>query len=89
MHDAQDQRSIWNGRAVAYLLETPSLADLIEEGLDQLGYNVSAEETESRRGCRRHRLQAMSISANTGRWSDAKRPAGSVQLEDMAPSGRL
>lgn len=34
-----------NRRVVAYLLETPLLADLLEEGLDRLGYNVSEEET--------------------------------------------
>jgi hypothetical protein len=39
---ARDAR---NQRAVTYLLETPLLADLIEEGLDRLGYNVSDEET--------------------------------------------
>ena len=38
-------REASNRRVVSYLLETPLLADLLEEGLDLLGYNVSAEET--------------------------------------------
>jgi hypothetical protein len=31
-------------RTPEYLMETPLLADLIEEGLDELGYNISDEE---------------------------------------------
>ena len=31
-------------RAIPYILETPLLGDLLEEGLDRLGYNVSDEE---------------------------------------------
>ncbi|MGE4064215.1 MAG: DUF3775 domain-containing protein [Rhodospirillaceae bacterium] len=38
-------REASNRRVIKYLLETPLLADLLEEGLDRLGYNVSDEET--------------------------------------------
>jgi hypothetical protein len=38
-------RGASNRRVVSYLLETPLLGDLLEEGLDRLGYNISAEET--------------------------------------------
>lgn len=38
-------RETSNRRVVSYILETPLLADLLEEGLDRLGYNVSDEET--------------------------------------------
>ncbi len=31
-------------RVISYILETPLLGDLLEEGLDRLGYNVSEEE---------------------------------------------
>lgn len=31
-------------RVISYILETPLLGDLLEEGLDRLGYNVSDEE---------------------------------------------
>ena len=38
-------RQTSNRRVIAYLMETPLLADLLEEGLDRLGYNVADEET--------------------------------------------
>jgi hypothetical protein len=38
-------RETSNRRVISYILETPLLADLLEEGLDRLGYNVSDEET--------------------------------------------
>ncbi len=31
-------------RVISYIVETPLLGDLLEEGLDRLGYNVSDEE---------------------------------------------
>lgn len=44
--EALDQaRSTTNPRVTRYILETPLLADLLEEGLDKLGYNVADEET--------------------------------------------
>lgn len=38
-------REVSNRRVISYILETPLLGDLLEEGLDRLGYNVSDEET--------------------------------------------
>ena len=38
-------RETSNRRVISYILETPLLADLLEEGLGRLGYNVSDEET--------------------------------------------
>jgi hypothetical protein len=40
----QAARETSNRRVISYILETPLLADLLEEGLDRLGYNVSDEE---------------------------------------------
>jgi hypothetical protein len=37
-------REVSNRRVLSYLLGTPLLGDLLEEGLDRLGYNVSDEE---------------------------------------------
>ena len=37
-------RDIGDSRRVDYLIQTPLLADLIEDGLDELGYNVTDEE---------------------------------------------
>ena len=37
-------RDISNVRAVRYLLQTPLLGDLLEDGLDELGYNITEEE---------------------------------------------
>lgn len=41
----QAAREASDRTVISYLLETPLLGDLIEEGLDRLGYNVSDEET--------------------------------------------
>lgn len=44
--EALDQaRRTSNRRVITYILETPLLADLLEEGLDRLGYNIADEET--------------------------------------------
>ncbi len=37
-------RDVAARRGVTYLLETPLLGDLIEEGLDALGYNITDQE---------------------------------------------
>lgn len=37
-------REVAERRGVTYLLETPLLGDLIEDGLDELGYNITDEE---------------------------------------------
>lgn len=37
-------REVADRRGVSYLIETPLLGDLIEDGLDALGYNITDEE---------------------------------------------
>ena len=37
-------RDINKARTVRYLLQTPLLGDLLEDGLDELGYNITEEE---------------------------------------------
>lgn len=39
-----EARAVAERRGVTYLIETPLLGDLIEDGLDALGYNVTDEE---------------------------------------------
>lgn len=48
-------REAHDERAVPYLLETPQLGDLLEQGLAELGYSLASEETPSprRRGAGR------------------------------------
>ena len=44
-HQAVAQaRDVAEPRGVRYLIETPLLGDLIEDGLDVLGYNITEEE---------------------------------------------
>jgi hypothetical protein len=37
-------RELGDARSVQYLVETPLLGDLLEDGLDELGYNITEEE---------------------------------------------
>ena len=37
-------RAVRDERAVSYLLETPNLGDLLEQGLAELGYSILGEE---------------------------------------------
>ena len=41
-----EAREVSARRAVTYLIETPLLADLLEDGLDALGYNITNEEMQ-------------------------------------------
>ena len=40
----REQREAHDQRVVSYLLETPNLGDLIEQGLAELGYSILGEE---------------------------------------------
>ena len=42
----QQARAVSERRGVQYLIETPLLGDLIEDGLDELGYNITDEEMQ-------------------------------------------
>ncbi len=42
----QAARGALNERSVAYLIETPQLADLMEQGLAELGYSLLDEEKD-------------------------------------------